>query len=36
VLTYFTIEVHRDKKHPEIYGENGIPFWPRTIIVYAQ
>ena len=29
-----------DKKmqieHPEIYGENGVPFWPRTIIVYAQ
>ncbi|KAL8702646.1 MAG: hypothetical protein Q9201_004193 [Fulgogasparrea decipioides] len=24
------------REHPEIYGENGIPFWPRTIIVYAQ
>ncbi|MCJ1232037.1 hypothetical protein MMC12_008718 [Toensbergia leucococca] len=23
-------------KHPEIYGKDGIPFWPRTIIVYAQ
>ncbi|KAL8723785.1 MAG: hypothetical protein Q9181_007201 [Wetmoreana brouardii] len=24
------------REEPEIYGENGIPFWPRTIIVYAQ
>ena len=23
-------------KHPEIYGKDGLPFWPRTIIVYAQ
>jgi hypothetical protein len=23
-------------EHPEIYGENGMPFWPRTIVVYAQ
>jgi hypothetical protein len=23
-------------EHPEIYGENGVPFWPRTIVVYAQ
>lgn len=23
-------------EHPEIYGEDGIPFWPRTIVVYAQ
>jgi len=22
--------------HPEIYGENDLPFWPRLIIVYAQ
>ncbi|KAF3932535.1 hypothetical protein ABW20_dc0102295 [Dactylellina cionopaga] len=22
--------------HPELYGEDGIPFWPRVIIVYAQ
>ncbi|KAL6228784.1 hypothetical protein BDW75DRAFT_246335 [Aspergillus navahoensis] len=22
--------------HPEIYGENDMPFWPRTIVVYAQ
>lgn len=22
--------------HPEIFGEDGIPFWPRAIIVYAQ
>ncbi|KAJ6081410.1 hypothetical protein N7499_006284 [Penicillium canescens] len=24
------------KEYPEIYGEHGIPFWPRTIVVYAQ
>ena len=24
------------EEHPEIYGDDGIPFWPRTIIVYAQ
>ncbi|KAJ9664963.1 hypothetical protein H2201_005015 [Coniosporium apollinis] len=24
------------REHPEIYGENGMPFWPRTIVVYAQ
>jgi hypothetical protein len=24
------------EEHPEIYGVNGIPFWPRTIVVYAQ
>ncbi|KAH0557098.1 hypothetical protein GP486_005112 [Trichoglossum hirsutum] len=23
-------------EHPEIYGEDGVPFWPRTIVVYAQ
>lgn len=23
-------------EHPEIYGEDGIPAWPRTIVVYAQ
>ena len=22
--------------HPEIFGDDGIPFWPRVIIVYAQ
>ena len=22
--------------HPEIYGQDGLPFWPRSIIVYAQ
>ncbi len=22
--------------HPEIYGEDGVPFWPRLILVYAQ
>lgn len=29
-----------DKKmiddHPDIFGEDGIPFWPRTIVLYAQ
>ncbi|KAI9767280.1 MAG: hypothetical protein M1839_004546 [Geoglossum umbratile] len=25
-----------EAEHPEIYGEDGIPFWPRTIAVYAQ
>ena len=24
------------RDHPEIYGESGVPFWPRTLIVYAQ
>jgi hypothetical protein len=24
------------KHHPELYGDDGIPFWPRVIIVYAQ
>lgn len=24
------------REHPEIYGENGMPFWPRTLVVYAQ
>ena len=24
------------KDHPEIYGKDGLPFWPRTIVVYAQ
>ncbi|RDW73312.1 hypothetical protein BP6252_07219 [Coleophoma cylindrospora] len=23
-------------EHPSLYGEDGIPFWPRVIIVYAQ
>lgn len=25
-----------EDEYPEIYGEDGIKFWPRTIIVYAQ
>jgi hypothetical protein len=24
------------EEYPEIYGEDGLPFWPRVIIVYAQ
>jgi hypothetical protein len=24
------------EKHPELYGDDGVPFWPRMIIVYAQ
>ena len=24
------------EEHPEIYGKDGIPLWPRTIVVYAQ
>ncbi|KAK7757916.1 hypothetical protein SLS62_000294 [Diatrype stigma] len=24
------------RRHPELYGDNGVIFWPRTIIVYAQ
>jgi hypothetical protein len=24
------------KNHPEIYGEDGMPFYPRVIVVYAQ
>ncbi len=23
-------------EHPEIYGKDGVPFWPRTIVLYAQ
>lgn len=23
-------------EHPEIYGKDGLPFWPRTIVLYAQ
>ena len=22
--------------HPELYGDDGLPFWPRMIVVYAQ
>lgn len=22
--------------HPDIFGKDGLPFWPRTIVVYAQ
>jgi hypothetical protein len=24
------------EQHPELYGDDGIPFWPRMIVVYAQ
>jgi hypothetical protein len=24
------------EEHPDIYGHDGLPFWPRVIIVYAQ
>lgn len=24
------------REHPEIYGDDGLPFWPRMIVVYAQ
>jgi FAD binding domain len=24
------------EEHPELYGDDGIPFWPRMIVVYAQ
>lgn len=24
------------EEHPEIYGENNLPFWPRAIVIYAQ
>ncbi|PSR99083.1 hypothetical protein BD289DRAFT_458662 [Coniella lustricola] len=24
------------REHPEIFGKDGTPFWPRSIIVYAQ
>ncbi|KAJ7217490.1 hypothetical protein B0H12DRAFT_1272665 [Mycena haematopus] len=24
------------EEHPEIFGEDGVPLWPRSIIVYAQ
>ena len=30
------IDGEMKRRHPEIYGMNGLPFWPRTIIVYAQ
>jgi FAD binding domain len=24
------------EEHPELYGDDGLPFWPRMIVVYAQ
>lgn len=30
------IDATMERDHPEIYGKDGLPFWPRTIIVYAQ
>lgn len=24
------------EEHPEVYGEDGQPFWPRSIVLYAQ
>ena len=30
------LDVKMKREHPEIYGKDGVPFWPRTIVVYAQ
>lgn len=30
------IDEKMQREHPEIYGKDGLPFWPRTIVVYAQ
>jgi hypothetical protein len=31
-----SIDTQMEKAHPEIYGDDGVPFWPRSIVVYAQ
>jgi len=30
------VDLKMQREHPELYGEDGLPFWPRVIIVYAQ
>ncbi|KAN0081853.1 hypothetical protein V8E54_003151 [Elaphomyces granulatus] len=30
------VDDHMREDHPEIFGKDGVPFWPRTIVVYAQ
>jgi len=31
-----SIDRQMEEAHPEIYGDDGVPFWPRSIVVYAQ
>ncbi|KAG9244444.1 hypothetical protein BJ878DRAFT_69493 [Calycina marina] len=30
------VDLKMQREHPELYGKDGIPFWPRVIIVFAQ
>ena len=30
------VDEFMEDEHPEIFGKDGIKFWPRTIVVYAQ
>jgi len=30
------VDLKMQREHPELYGEDGNPFWPRVIICYAQ
>lgn len=30
------LDQNMKREHPEIFGEDDLPFWPRTIVVYAQ
>jgi hypothetical protein len=39
LLDYFheiDLDIKMREHHPEIYGKDGDPYWPRMIIVYAQ
>ncbi|EPS40947.1 hypothetical protein H072_5169 [Dactylellina haptotyla CBS 200.50] len=39
LLDWFTeggLDEKMREQHPEIYGDDGAPFWPRVIVVYAQ
>ncbi|KAF3905649.1 hypothetical protein ABW21_db0205251 [Orbilia brochopaga] len=39
LLDWFTeggLDEKMREEHPEIYGDDGLPLWPRAIIVYAQ
>ncbi|KAF3904002.1 hypothetical protein AA313_de0203333 [Arthrobotrys entomopaga] len=39
LLDWFTeggLDEKMREEHPEIYGQDGNPFWPRVIVVYAQ
>jgi hypothetical protein len=30
------VDSQMKEQHPELFGDDGIPFWPRMIVVYAQ